>query len=459
MTVFLLSAAAMLVVALALVLPPLFDRVRTVEAHRDRLNLAIHRDRVAELEQQESNGELGREQALEARLEIGRDLLRDSEVRQDTRAARPAPRWAAVLVALGIPASAIWLYAELGTPAALQGALAAHQSASGARGVPPEHSMTDLIAGLMRKLQEDPNNLQGWVMLGRTYNALERFAEAREAFGAAARLAPRDTEVLTRLAEATALANDGDLSGKPEEILREVLAIDSRAPTALWLSGLAASQRQQYAEAIGYWETLEQVVTSPEEKATVTQYLVEARKQVGGNRGGSAAAAEPPSASPVPGEAPAPPPEDAPDEAPVQAAPPETFSAPAPSVPEVQTSPAGAVPVAAAVTVRVTLAPELQDRVAAGDAVFVYARPAEGTRMPLAIVRHAAAELPLTVTLDDRAVMSGSAKLSTTPQVVVGARISRSGNAMPQTGDLEGQSEAVSPAASPTVDVRIEHPI
>ncbi|MBP7712221.1 MAG: c-type cytochrome biogenesis protein CcmI [Gammaproteobacteria bacterium] len=422
MTVFLLSAAAMLVVALALVLPPLLGRARAVEAHRDRLNLAVHRDRVAELEQQESDGELGRDQAQEARLEIERDLLRDSEVRSGTRATRQAPRWAAVLVALAIPASAIWLYAELGTPAALQGTLEAPQSAAGARGVPGEHSMTDLIAGLIRKLQEDPNNLQGWVMLGRSYNALERFAEAREAFGAAARLAPRDAEVLTRLAEATALANDGDLSGKPEEILHEVLAIDSRAPTALWLSGLAASQRQQYAEAIGYWETLEQVVTSAEEKATVAQYLVEARKQV---------------------------------------APPETSSeaAPAPSVPEAQTTPAVAVLAPAAVTVRVTLAPELQDRVAAGDAVFVYARPAEGARMPLAIVRHTAAELPLTVTLDDRAVMSGGAKLSAIPQVVVGARVSRSGNAIPQTGDLEGQSEAVSPAASPTVDVRIDHPI
>ena len=144
-------------------------------------------------------------------------------------------------MALAIPASAVWLYVELGTPAALQGTLAAPQSAAGVRGVPGEHSMTDLIAGLIRKLQEDPNNLQGWVMLGRSYNALERFAEAREAFGAAARLAPRDVEVLTGLAEATALANDGDLTGKPEEILHQALAIDPRAPTALWLSGLAAS--------------------------------------------------------------------------------------------------------------------------------------------------------------------------------------------------------------------------
>lgn len=230
MTVFLLSAAALLVVALALVLPPLLGRAGAAEDQRDRLNLAVHRDRVAELEQQESDGELGRDQAQEARLEIERDLLRDSEVRSGARALRQAPRWSAVLVALAIPASAVWLYVELGTPAALQGTLAAPQSAAGVRGVPGEHSMTDLIAGLIRKLQEDPNNLQGWVMLGRSYNALERFAEAREAFGAAARLAPRDVEVLTGLAEATALANDGDLTGKPEEILHQALAIDPRPP-------------------------------------------------------------------------------------------------------------------------------------------------------------------------------------------------------------------------------------
>ena len=433
MTVFLLSAAALLVVALALVLPPLLGRAGAAEDQRDRLNLAVHRDRVAELEQQESDGELGRDQAQEARLEIERDLLRDSEVRSGARALRQAPRWSAVLVALAIPASAVWLYVELGTPAALQGTLAAPQSAAGVRGVPGEHSMTDLIAGLIRKLQEDPNNLQGWVMLGRSYNALERFAEAREAFGAAARLAPRDVEVLTGLAEATALANDGDLTGKPEEILHQALAIDPRAPTALWLSGLAASQRQQYAEAIGYWETLEQVVTNAEEKATVAQYLVEARKQVGECK----------------------------DSAPAQATPPEASSggAPDPSISPAPTTPTAAVVTPAAVTVRVTLAPELQDRVAAGDAVFVYARPAEGARMPIAIVRHTAADLPLTVILDDRAVMTGGTKLSATPQVVVGARVSRSGNAIPQTGDLEGQSEVVSPSETPTVDVRIDHPI
>jgi len=79
--------------------------------------------------------------------------------------------------------------------------------------------------------------------------------------------------------------------------------------------------------------------------------------------------------------------------------------------------------------------------------------------MPIAIVRHTAADLPLTVILDDRAVMTGGTKLSATPQVVVGARVSRSGNAIPQTGDLEGQSEVVSPSETPTVDVRIDHPI
>lgn len=436
MIAFWLSAAGLVAVALALILPPLLGRTRRSEAERADVNLAVHRDRVAELARQESDGELGREQAEEARLEIERELLRDRESPTEATLERRAPRWIAILVGLSVPLSAVLLYLELGSPVALDQAATAARGGPASQNVPGEHAMDDLIAGLVRRLQADPNNAQGWVMLGRSYNALERYAEAREALGAAARLSPTDPEVLTRLAEATALANDGDLTGRPEELLREVLTSNPRFPSALWLSGLAASQREQLTEAIGHWELLEQVVTTEEEKAMVTQYLAEARRQAGSSAPPSArtAASETPASSPV-AEAPGP-------SAPVSA---PTVAAPGAS--------------GGAVTVRVTLAPELQGRVSSGDTVFVFARPAEGTRMPLAIVRHTVAELPLSVTLDDTMTMSGGAKLSSVPRIVIGARVSRSGTAIPQSGDLEGLTEALSPASTPSVDLRIDRQI
>ncbi len=427
MIAFWLIAAALVVAALVLILPPLLGRSRREEPVRAELNLAVHRDRVAELARQERDGELGREQAEEARLEIERELLRDRQGPEGRAVERRAPRWAAVLVGLAVPASALLIYLELGSPGASRPAsTTAAAGTAAAQGVPGEHAMDDLIAGLVRRLQADPANLRDWVMLGRSYNALERYAEAREAFSEAARLAPKDPEVLTRLAEATALANDGDLTGRPEELLREVLTIEPRFPSALWLSGLAASQREQLGEAVGHWELLEQVVTTAEEKAMVSQYLAEARRQLG--------LPEAPAASPVPGAALA-----------------AAGAAPSPVV-------AGDAAVTS-VTVRVSLAPELRDRVAAGDTVFVFARPADGARMPLAIVRHTVSELPFSVTLDDSMAMSAGTRISSVPRIVVGARVSKSGTAVPQSGDLEGLSEALSPAETPSVDVRIDRQI
>jgi cytochrome c-type biogenesis protein CcmH len=423
MIAFWLVAAALIAAALVLILPPLLGRSRREATVRAELNLAVHRDRVAELARQERDGELGREQAEEARLEIERELLRDRQGPQAPAVERRAPRWAAVVVALAVPASALLVYLELGSPGAISPSTPAAGGATVAQGVPGEHAMDDLIAGLVTRLQADPGNLRDWVMLGRSYNALERFGEAREAFAEAARLAPKDPEVLTRLAEATALANEGDLTGRPEALLREVLAIEPRFPSALWLAGLAASQREQLGEAIGHWEVLEQVVTTADEKAMVSQYLAEARRQLG-----------------LPA--------------------PAVQGAGAPTAVEASPSPAIADPAStSSVTVRVSLAPELRDRVAAGDTVFVFARPAEGARMPLAIVRHTVSELPFSVTLDDSMAMSAGTKISSVPRIVVGARVSKSGTAVPQSGDLEGLSEALSPAGAPSVEVRIDRQI
>jgi cytochrome c-type biogenesis protein CcmH len=307
-----------------------------------------------------------------------------------------------------------------------------------AHDAPGKPSIDDLVASLARRLQADPNNVQGWVMLGRSYESMERHAEARDAFAAAARLTPGDPEILTRLAEATALASGGDLSGRPEELLRQALTIRPKLPDALWLSGLAAAQRLQYAEAIGYWQTLEGLVAAPEEKAMVAQYIQDARQQAGQE-------VLTPAAS---------------DTTPAQPASAPTAPA-APATPTASTAAMAAAPSAPAgvVTVQVSLAPELRERVADGDTVFIFARPAEGPRMPLAIVRKTVADLPTSVRLDDGMAMTPTMKLSSFPRVVIGARVSKSGSAAAQSGDLEGLSEPVAPVEPSPVLVRIDRQI
>jgi cytochrome c-type biogenesis protein CcmH len=424
MTEFWILAAAMLLAALAALLPPLLGRGRHSQAPRAQLNVAVHRDRLAEIERQKSDGELGTDQADEARREVESELLRDVQPSPGELAGRRAPRWVAGLVATGVPVLAVLMYLEVGTPAALHAPVASTPPASVPAGhdAPGKPSMDELVASLSQRLQSDPNNVQGWVMLGRSYATMERYPEARDAFTAAARLSPRDPEILTRLAEATAMANGGDLLGRPDELLREALAIRPDYAQALWLSGLAASQRLQYAEAIRYWEPLQGLVSDPSQKAMVAQYIQEARQQAGG-----------------------------------QAVAPTTVTEPAPGVSTAEETPA--VPPKGLITVQVSLAPELRARAADSDTVFIFARPAEGPRMPLAIVRRTVAELPTSVTLDDGMAMAPTMKLSSFPRVVVGARVSKSGNAAPQAGDLEGVSEPVTPVEPNPVAVRIDRQI
>ena len=413
MTEFWILAAAMLLAALAALLPPLLGRGRHSQAPRAQLNVAVHRDRLAEIERQKSDGELGTEQADEARREVESELLRDVQPSPGEPAGRRAPRWVVGLVATGLPVLAVFVYLEVGTPAALHTPVASAppDSVPAAHDAPGKPSMDDLVASLSRRLQSDPNNVQGWVMLGRSYATMERYPEARDAFTAAARLSPRDPEILTRLAEATAMANAGDLLGRPEELLREALAIRPDYAQALWLSGLAASQRLQYAEAIRYWEPLQGLVSDPSQKAMVAQYIQEARQQAGG-----------------------------------QAVAPTTVTEPAPGVSTAEETPA--VPPKGLITVQVSLAPELRARAADGDTVFIFARPAEGSRMPLAILRKQVKDLPVDFVLDDSMAMSPGAKLSLFPKVVVSARVSKTGQAVPATGDLTGQSAPIGPTAS-----------
>jgi cytochrome c-type biogenesis protein CcmH len=201
--------------------------------------------------------------------------------------------------------------------------------------------------------------------------------------------------------------------------VREALALRPDHPDGLWLAGLAASQAGRPEETVTYWERLLGLLQDPQERNTVTQYLAEARKQAGG--GGA-------------------------ETAPVTAA-----ATPAPAAAAGAAPPVGA----ASLTVQVDLAPQLRGQVAAGDVVFIFARPPD-SRMPLAIVRKTVGELPTSVRLDDSMAMNPSLKLSTLPNVVVAARVSKSGSAVAQKGDLEGATEPLSPSRAEPIRVVID---
>jgi cytochrome c-type biogenesis protein CcmH len=273
------------------------------------------------------------------------------------------------------------------------------------------HNFEQAVDRLAAKLAADPKNGEGWAMLGRSYVMLQRYGEAGLAFSKAVELLGDEPNVLADYAEALALANNDSLQGQPAQLVSKALKANPNHAKSLWLNGHALLQQGRTAQAIEQWQRLLTVLPpGVEGRAAVEQLIAQVRSS------------NPQLAGPA-GPAGAPPP--------------------------------AAAPKGAAMQVRVELARELSGRAAPTDTVFVFARAAQGPKMPLAIVRKQVKDLPLTVTLDDSMAMSPAMKLSTAGQVVVGARVSKAGNAMPQSGDLEGLSAPLPPHTSKTVVVTI----
>jgi cytochrome c-type biogenesis protein CcmH len=409
MILFWLLAAAMLLVALALLLPALAGGGRDGGVERDALNIAVFRDQLVELEADHAEGNLTDAQLEAARRELQRELLDEVDVDGEA-AARAGARGKLVapLVAVAVPLLAIGLYLQLGETHLLtdegQAELAQAQQAA--------HDMANvdgMIQQLAARLQQDPDNLEGWQMLARSLLAVQRYPDAAKAFAQAIRIAGEQPDLLADYAEALAMSGDGQIIGDPLEIVERVLAMQPMHEKGLWLAGIAAFQRGEFAVALDYWNRLGQVI--PEEhpnRRLLADYMAQARARVEGG---------------------------------------------APQVAAV----GDGIPAATdtAIEVTVELAPALADRLADGDTLFVFARAAQGPRMPLAIVRQAAGAFPVTVTLDDSQAMMPSLRLSGFSEVVVGARVSRSGNATPQPGDLQGTVDRILVGADRQVTVVI----
>lgn len=261
-----------------------------------------------------------------------------------------------------------------------------------------------MVDKLAERLKERPDDADGWAMLGRSYAALNRPADALAAYRKVAELRPKDAQALADLADGLAVANNRSLEGEPERLIMEAVKLDPRNVKALALAGTVAFNRNDFKGAAGYWQ---QAVDASEPNSEFARQL-----QV------------------------------AVDEARNRAAPGGSAAAPAPATAEA-VKPAPTAAGGAAVAGRVVLAKSVQDKVAPGDTLFIFARASAGPKMPLAILKKQAGDLPVDFMLDDSLAMSPAAKLSSAGQVVVGARISKSGNAMAQPGDLQVLSAPV----------------
>ena len=392
MMLFALVAAALAAGALLFVVPPLLrDRRLASGITRDAVNVSVYRDQLRELEADLKAGTLSQDRYEEARSELKRRLLEDAGAGEQASAPAARSRHAAIVVGLAVPLLAVALYLGVGTPAALDPErLAAEQGHALDR-----QQVEAMVERLAQRMREDADaDPEGWVVLARSYNAMGRYDDAVEAYKSALKSVPPDARLLADYADALAMAQGRTLAGEPEKIIARALELDPGNVKALALAGTAAFDRKDYRAAVAHWEKILAVVPADSPMAeSVTGSIAEARS-LGGLKPQPLAKAKP-------------------------------------------EAPAGAHGVSG----EVRLDPSLVSRIAPTDTVFIFARPADGSRMPLAVLRKQASELPAKFTLDDSMAMTPQGKLSAFPQVVVSARISKSGNAVPKSGDLEGVSK------------------
>jgi cytochrome c-type biogenesis protein CcmH len=420
---FWILAAGLLGIALLFAILPLF-RQQTADGgiQADELNLVVFKQQLEELNADLAAGSLDQAQYDASKRDLEKELL--SGVNATAAAGSPprSGRWAAPLLALIMPLLAIAVYWQVGDQAAIARTAPAPAATAAAQGTHDANmaSMDVLIEKLAQRLQTNPS-AEGWVMLGRSYLATGKNEQATQAYGEAMRLAPEDPDTILGYAEALA-KTQGGLQGEAAALIARALALDPANPNSLWMMGLVEYQRGDSAKAVQHWTSLQAMLEpGSEDASTLGRYIAEARQEAGFEALPQAAAAT---------------------------------QSTAPAV-EVNDTPDAATS-GAAIQVQVSLAPGLEGRFSPQDTLFVFARAVNGPPMPLAVQRLQAKDLPLSLTLDDSMAMMAQMRLSNFAEVVVGARISKSGNAMPQTGDLQGEIQPIRPGQAEIATVVID---
>ena len=415
------TVALLLAGALLFVLPPLLRPARSIAGPSP---LAAYRDQRHQIDDEFAQGKLTATEHEQALAELQCRVVDEvGDVHPEAAAPMRAPPLAPplatlLLVALLLPAAALALYGLLGKQSALTLGGASATTVAGVAGArtatsggEAPHAMTReqmeaMVEQLAERLKKSPEDADGWHMLARSYVAFGRLPEAALAYDRASALAPKNPQVLADYADTLAMVNGRSLEGRPMDLVNAALKIDPAHQKSLALAGTAAFNRNDFVGAVAQWRKLEAVLPPGSEQARAIGVSI-AQAQTAGQ--GAAPSAV------VPAQAQA--------QAQTQTQT-QTASPPATTSDSVEGS--------------VTIADKLMPRPTAADTLFVFARPVSGARMPLAIIRTKAGELPYRFKLDDSLAMSPQFKLSGQTEVMLGARISRTGNATPQSGDLMG---------------------
>jgi len=393
--IFWIAAIGLLLLALLILLPPILRAQITDQADdRQKQNIDIARDKKNGLDSQLAQGELNQEEYDNTLLDLQTALALDLE---NIEASDPGQqgRWVVWLLAVAIPILGFGLYFQLGEYGVIKNpALAQVPVDTRAQNQLTDLSVEEIEELIKQRLRNNPEDAEGWFVLGKTYMARQKFDKAITAYQRTYDLVGEEPGVMFSLADALAMQNDGAMQGEPEQLVRRGLEISPQDPTGLWLAGLAAEQRQDYKGAHALWSQLMPLIQNDPESSTEVRELIQLLEQ---------------------------------------------------RDPQLSAS----VAVGRVLNLSISLADNLRHLAAPGDSVFVYAKAMDGPPMPLAVKRLTVQDLPADVILSDSDAMIQTMKLSSFARVIVGARVSISGNPVGQPGDLFVESGGIDSSNPP----------
>ena len=373
MTSFLIPALLLLILVLVLLLRPLFFPAKDSATSRRQMNAAIYKEELDKLEADRLAGIVDEDSYEQAHAEMRQRLFQDTDEADDL-AVLGSPKKTIIGICLFVVLLSAGFYFYLGD--------ASRIAEKNAEKPMTQESVEKMVSEFAAKMEKEPDNLKGWAMLARSYRILGRNAEAANAYARAGSFVDSDPQLLADYADVLAANADGNFAGKPQQLINKALALDPNNLLALWLSGTAAFNAQNYKAAVQSWEKLaKQLPPDTDETRAITASIAEAR-----SKGGL-----PPASAPV-------------------------------------ISNQG-------VSGQIGISSELQSKVKAGDTLMVIARK-PGERMPVAVLKTAVAAFPMNFVLNDALAMSPNALISQLPEVSVEVRISKTGMAMPESGDL-----------------------
>ena len=381
--------ALLIAIALCFLLIPLWLKAKPIAQNDESINILLAQNKMQVLNDELANGIITQIQfdALqnELMLHLHQDLVSSSAHSiDDTKG-----RWLALPIAVFVPLLALAIYSVKGDLRAFD------TSTVTAAGTPKTAAdINAMVEKLAQKMAQNPQDPQGWIMLARSYKVLKRYPDAVSALRKARALLGDEPQTLLQLADVIAMQNGGSLLGEPTELVANALALDANNDMGLWLYGLANAEEGKFGEAIDNWKKLQTHYKTNDADYTEVQKLIDQAKEALGEKVESAKDETTPSSSS-----------------------------------------------GKSLHLAVALDDKFKSAVSAEDYVFIYAQPAQGGKMPLAVVKKQVKDLPIDITLDDSMAMVPNMTISSVANVQVSARVSKSGNASPQSGEPIGKKQ------------------